>query len=63
MLGLRTVLEEESIALKEFYCPAVFIEKHLIYIVKAVGSDFISSTLKRHSVIPICLTVNSTLRL
>jgi hypothetical protein len=61
MLGLRTVLEEESIALKEFYCHAVFIEKHVIHIVKAVGPYFLSSALKHHSVIPICLPVNNTL--
>jgi hypothetical protein len=63
VLGFKTVLEEGSIAVAELNCPAVFMVKHLIYIDKVVGPDFLSYALKHHSVIPICLQVNITLRL
>jgi hypothetical protein len=53
ILGSKTVLEEGSIAVTELNCPAVFMVKHLIYIPNVVGSDFISSALTRHFVIPI----------
>ena len=52
-VGLKTVLEEGSIAVTELNCPAVFMVKHLIYIPNVVGPDFLSSTLKHHFVIPI----------
>ena len=53
MLGSKTVLEEGSIAVTELNCPAVLMIKHPIYFPNAVGSNFLSSTLKHHFVIPI----------
>jgi hypothetical protein len=53
ILGSKTVLEEGSIAVTELNCPAVFIVKQIIYIPNAVGSDFITSALKYHFVLPI----------
>jgi hypothetical protein len=53
VLGFKTVLEEGSIAVTEINYPAVFMVKHLIYIPNGVGSDFLSSALKHHFVIPI----------
>jgi hypothetical protein len=50
---IQTVLEEGSSAITELNYPAVFMVKHLIYIPDAVGSDFISSALKHHFVVPI----------
>jgi hypothetical protein len=62
-LGFKTLLEAGSTAVTELSFPAVFTVEHLIYITIAVGLYFLSSALKHHSVIPICLPVNSTLRL
>jgi hypothetical protein len=62
-LGFKTVLEAGSTAVTELSFPAVFTVKHLVYITNAVGSYFLSSTSKHHSVIPICLPVHSILRL
>jgi hypothetical protein len=56
VLGFKSVLEEQSIAVKELNCPAVFMVKHLIYIDNVYA-------LKLHFVIPIHLQVNNTLRL
>jgi hypothetical protein len=53
VLGFETVLEEGSIVVTELNCPAVFMVKHLNYIPNAVGSDFISSALKHHFVLPV----------
>jgi hypothetical protein len=52
-VGLKTILEEGSTGVTEFNYPAVFMVKHLMYIPNAVGSDFLSSSLKHHFVIPI----------
>jgi hypothetical protein len=53
VLGFETVLEKGSIGVTEFNYPAVFMIKHLIYIPNVVGSDFLSSVLKHHFVIPV----------
>jgi hypothetical protein len=53
VLGFETVLEEGSIEVTELNYPAVFMVKHLIYIPNAVGSDFVSSSLKHHFVLPV----------
>jgi len=53
VLGIKTVLEEGSIGVTEPNYPAVFMVKRLIYILNAVGSDFLFSTSKQRFVLPI----------
>jgi hypothetical protein len=48
VLGFKTVVEEGNMGATELNCPAVFMVKHLIYIPKAVGSDFFSFASKHH---------------
>jgi len=52
IFSFKTVLEERSIGFTELNYPAVFTLKHLIYIPEAFWSDFLSSALKQHFVVP-----------
>jgi hypothetical protein len=53
VLGFKTAIDEGSIAVTELNCTADFMVKHMIYIPNAVGSDFLSSASKQHSVLPL----------
>jgi hypothetical protein len=53
VLGFKSVLEEGRIGVTELKYPAALLVKHLINILNAVGSDFLSSTSKQCFVLSI----------